>query len=99
MIRRPTRSFHCCHAAGVSPLLPFFVWTPAAAAVNPVAVAVAKFRHLPYDTIAVVASRPVGGGARFRSSPSRTTERSRYAFAFHSFDRVFPIAFHGHILA
>jgi len=35
---------------GVSPLLPFFV------AANPgKAVAVVKFRHAPYDTVAVVA--------------------------------------------
>jgi hypothetical protein len=46
---------------GASPLLPFFVWTPVAAAgKNPVAVAVAKFRHLPYDTLAVVAEQ-IGG--------------------------------------
>jgi len=45
----------------VSPLLPFFVWTPAAtAAKNPTAVAVTKFRHLPYDAVAVVAEQ-IGG--------------------------------------
>lgn len=40
----------------VSPLLPFFVATTAASAgKKSTAVAVVKFRHLPYDTIAVVA--------------------------------------------
>jgi uncharacterized protein DUF6765 len=44
-----------------SPLLPFFVGTAAGAAgKNPTAVAVTKFRHLPYDTVAVVAEQ-VGG--------------------------------------
>jgi hypothetical protein len=37
---------------GVSPLLPFFVATSAGKAV-----AVVKFRHAPYDTVAVVAER------------------------------------------
>jgi hypothetical protein len=46
---------------GASPLLPFFVWAPAAAAgKNPVAVAVAKLRHLPYDTVAVIAEQTGG---------------------------------------
>jgi hypothetical protein len=50
---------------GASPLLPFFVWTPAAAAgKNPTAVAVAKFRHLPYDTVAVIAEQT---GGRWRA--------------------------------
>ena len=45
----------------ISPLLPFFVWTPAAAAgKNPTAVAVTKFRHLPYDAVAVVAEQVAG---------------------------------------
>jgi hypothetical protein len=46
---------------GASPLLPFFVGRPVGApGKNPTAVAVTKFRHLPYDTIAVVAEQ-VGG--------------------------------------
>ncbi|HEY3178207.1 MAG TPA: DUF6765 family protein [Casimicrobiaceae bacterium] len=45
----------------VSPLLPFFVGTArAAAGKNARAVAVAKFRHAPYDSLAVVAEKMDG---------------------------------------
>jgi hypothetical protein len=45
----------------VSPLLPFFVSTAVAPdGKDPRAVAVAKFRHAPYDTVAVVAEN-IGG--------------------------------------
>ena len=44
-----------------SPLLPFFVsMQPAAKGKNPRAIAVAKFRHAPYDTLAVVAEKIEG---------------------------------------
>lgn len=44
-----------------SPLLPFIVRTaPASASANPRAVAIAKLRHLPYDTLGVVAERVDG---------------------------------------
>ena len=47
---------HVNSGVDVSPLLPFFVATTAASAgKKSTAVAVVKFRHLPYDTIAVVA--------------------------------------------
>jgi hypothetical protein len=51
----------------VSPLLPFLVSTSAAPdGKNPRAVAVTKFRHAPYDTLAVVAEK-IGGRWRVMS--------------------------------
>jgi hypothetical protein len=52
-----------------SPLLPFFVGPVGTAGGNPTAVAVTKFRHLPYDTVAVVAEQ-VGGRWRIVSIDS-----------------------------
>jgi hypothetical protein len=41
-----------------SPLVPFFIATiPSSPGKNPAAIAVTKFRHLPYDTIAVVTEK------------------------------------------
>ncbi|HEV2976232.1 MAG TPA: hypothetical protein VG425_01450 [Casimicrobiaceae bacterium] len=52
-----------------SPLLPFFVAPIGTPGGNPTAVAVTKFRHLPYDTVAVVAEQ-VGGRWRVVSIDS-----------------------------
>jgi len=41
----------------VSPLLPFYVKAVTADGTNPRAVAVVKFRHIPYDTLGVIAER------------------------------------------
>jgi len=42
----------------VSPTLPFFVSKAAASnSTNPMAVAVLKFHHVPYDTVGVVAEK------------------------------------------
>jgi hypothetical protein len=41
----------------VSPLLPFYVKAVTADGTNPRAVAVLKFRHIPYDTLGVIAER------------------------------------------
>ena len=41
----------------VSPLLPFYVKAVTADGKNPRAVAVVKFRHIPYDTLGVIAER------------------------------------------
>ncbi len=41
----------------VSPLLPFYVKGAAAEGTNPRAVAVVKFRHIPYDTLGVIAEK------------------------------------------
>jgi len=44
-----------------SPMLPFFVSTATASnGANPTAVAVLKFHHVPYDTLAVIAEK-IGG--------------------------------------
>ena len=54
-------------AEDVSPLLPFFISTAVAPDGNaPRAVAVVKFRHVPYDTLGVVAER-IGGRWRVMS--------------------------------
>jgi hypothetical protein len=52
-----------------SPLLPFFVARVGTAGENPTAVAVTKFRYLPYDTVAVVAEQ-IGGRWRVVSIDS-----------------------------
>jgi hypothetical protein len=45
-------------AKDVSPMLPFFVSTATAPnGTNPTAVAVVKFHHVPYDTLAVIAEK------------------------------------------
>jgi hypothetical protein len=44
----------------VSPLLPFYVKAVTADGTNPRAVAVVKFRHIPYDTLGVIAERVDG---------------------------------------
>jgi hypothetical protein len=44
----------------VSPLLPFYVMSDTAGAGTPRAIAVAKLRHVPYDSIAVVATQVDG---------------------------------------
>jgi hypothetical protein len=40
-----------------SPLLPFFVGVATESNQNPRAIAVTKFRHLPYDTVGVIADK------------------------------------------
>ena len=50
----------------VSPLLPFFVKAAGADGTNPRAVAVVKFRHIPYDTLGVIAEK-IEGRWRLRS--------------------------------